>query len=140
LSIFCSQVDPHRAEGDGDAAKGSSSSSIRELWPNIDKLDEENHGATFVGDLSGSTLCERSSSTLVVRVNERANPTNKRTLVDHAPGPSSALPRGRGSGRGSMRKKAPLILAATPRAISPHMRRSFMDRQYSPSTDMDQRE
>jgi hypothetical protein len=140
LSVFSSQVDPHRAEGDGDAAEGSSSLNIGELWPNIDKLDEVNHGATFMGDLSGSTLLERSSSVLVARVNECANPINKRTLVDDAPRPSSALPRGHGRGRGSTRKKAAQILATAPRAISPHMRRLFVDRQYSPSTGMDQSE
>jgi hypothetical protein len=29
------------------------------------------------------------------------------------------------------------ILSTAPRAISPHMRRSFVDRQYSPLTGMD---
>jgi hypothetical protein len=90
-----------------------------------------------VGDLPGGTLHERSSSLSVVRVNESASPTNKRTLMDDAPGPSSAPPRGRGHGRASARKKAAQILAAAPEAISPHMQRSFVDRQYSPSTGMD---
>jgi hypothetical protein len=98
------------------------------LWPDIDKLDEINHGATFVGDLSGGALRERSSSPSVVRVNKRASPVNKRALMDDAPGLSSALPRGHGCGRGSMRKKAAQILSASPRAISPHMQWSFVDR------------
>jgi hypothetical protein len=107
LSIFSSQVDPHCVEGGGDAPKRSLSPSIGELWPDIDKLDEVNRGATFVGDLSGGTLRERSSSMSVVRVNESASPTNKMTLMDNAPGPSSAPPRGHGRGRGSVRKKRP---------------------------------
>jgi hypothetical protein len=32
--------------------------SIRELWPDIDKVDEINRGATFVRDLSGGMLHE----------------------------------------------------------------------------------
>jgi hypothetical protein len=37
-------------------------------------------------------------------------------------------------------KKAAQILAAAPGAISPHMRRSFVYRQYSPLTGLDQSE
>jgi hypothetical protein len=101
LSIFSSQVDPHRAEGGGDTAEGSSSPSIGELWPDINKLDEVNSVASFTGDLPRSTLHERSFSTLVARVNKHADPTNKRTLVGDAPGPSSAALRGHSRGRGS---------------------------------------
>jgi hypothetical protein len=36
-----------------------------------------------------------------------------------------------------VKKKAAQILSTAPRAISPHMRRSFVDRQYSPLIDMD---
>jgi hypothetical protein len=39
-----------------------------------------------------------------------------------------------------MRNKAARILSAAPGAVSPRMQRSFVDRQYSPSTDMDQSE
>jgi hypothetical protein len=56
LSFFPLQVDPHCVEGGGDASEGSLSLSIRELWPDIDKLDEINHGATFMGDLLGGAL------------------------------------------------------------------------------------
>jgi hypothetical protein len=58
LSIFPSQVDTHRTEGGGDASEGSSSPTIGELWPDIHKLDEVNHGAIFMGDHSGGTLHE----------------------------------------------------------------------------------
>jgi hypothetical protein len=51
LSVFFSQVDPHHAEGGGDAPEESLSSSIGELWLDIDKLDQVNRGATFVGVL-----------------------------------------------------------------------------------------
>jgi hypothetical protein len=46
----------------------------------------------------------------------------------------------KGRGKGSAKKKASQILSAAPRAISPRTRRSFVDRQYSPSTGMDRRE
>jgi hypothetical protein len=138
LSIFPLKDDPHRTEGGGGAPEGSSSASIRELWPDIDKLDEINCEAPFVGDLLGGALHERSSSSSVARVNECASPRNKRALMDDAPGPSSTLPRGHG--RGSSTNKAMQILSAAPGAISPRMRRSFVDRQYSPSTGTDRSE
>jgi hypothetical protein len=128
LSIFPSQVDPHRAEGGRDAPEGSLSTSIGELWSDIDKLDEINCGTTFMMDLPGGAHRERHSSPSVARVNTRVSPTNKRALMDDAPRPSSALPRGRGRGRGSVRKKVAQILVVATRAISPHMRRSFVDR------------
>jgi hypothetical protein len=121
LLVFSSQVDPPCIEGDGDAAEGSSSLSIGELWPDIDKLDEVNHGATFMGDLPRNMLREWSSSTLVARVNERENPMSKRTLVDDAPEPSSTPPRGRGHGRGSMRKKGRIDFGRCPQSyLAPH--------------------
>jgi hypothetical protein len=58
--------------------------------------------------------------------------------VDNAPGSSSAPPRGRG--RISTKDKATQILPASSWVISPRMRRSFVDRQYSPSIGMDQSE
>jgi hypothetical protein len=58
--------------------------------------------------------------------------------VNDAPGPSSAPPRG--FGRGSTRNKVAQILSNTLGAILPHMRRSFVDKQYLPSTGMDQSE
>jgi hypothetical protein len=138
LFIFPSKVDPHCPEGGGGAPEGSLSTSIGELWPDIDKLDEINQEATFVGDLLGGTLHERSSSLSVARVNECVSPANKRALMDDAPKPSSAPPRGRG--RGSVRNKAAQILSAAPGAISPRMWRSFVDTQYSSLTGMDQSE
>jgi hypothetical protein len=95
---------PPRANGGGGAPEGSSSTSIWELWPDIDKLDEINRGATSIGVLSGGTLREWSSSSSVARVNERASPVNKRALMDDALRPSSAPPRGHG--RGSARNEA----------------------------------
>jgi hypothetical protein len=43
LSIFSSGADPQCAKGIEVTPEGSSGMSIRELWPDIDKLDEINH-------------------------------------------------------------------------------------------------
>jgi hypothetical protein len=64
-----------------------------------------------------------------------AHATGRASLVD-ALGPSSAPPRGYSGG--SVRSKATQILSDAPGAVSSHMRRSFVDRQYSPPTGMDQ--
>jgi hypothetical protein len=45
-----------------------------------------------------------------------------------------------GCGRNSVKQKVALILSYASGAISPQMRRLFVDRQYSPSTGMDQSE
>jgi hypothetical protein len=53
LSIFSSGADPQRAKGVGVTPERSSSMSIRELWPNIDKLDKINHGGTTTVNIRG---------------------------------------------------------------------------------------
>jgi hypothetical protein len=72
-------------------------------------------------------------------MSEHASRTDKGALLDDAPGPSNAQPWGYGRGheRYSMKNKAVKILFAAPRAISPHMHRSFVDRQYSSLTGTD---
>jgi hypothetical protein len=64
-----------------------------------------------------------------------ATPASRQALVNDAPRPSTAPPRG--YGECSTRNKVVRILSEAPRAISPRMRRSFIDRQYSPLTNMD---
>jgi hypothetical protein len=58
--------------------------------------------------------------------------------VGEVPGPSYAPPRGYGAG--SVKNKAERILLDAKGAILLRMRQSFIDRQYSPSTGMDQNE
>jgi hypothetical protein len=99
--------------------EGSSSASIGELWPDIDKLDEINRGGASMESLPRGALHDQTFLSLVVRMNEKAKPAAKRALVDNAPGPSSAAPRGRD--KGSARNKATRILSAALRAISPRM-------------------
>jgi hypothetical protein len=52
--------------------------------------------------------------------------------------PSTAPPRGHGGG--STKNKAARVLSTAPGAILPHKQRSFVDRQYSPSTGIDRSE
>jgi hypothetical protein len=138
LSIFSSKVDPQHVKGDGGAPEESSSASIGELWSDIDKSDEISCGGAFAGGLLGGVLREWSSLSLISRVSECAVSMNGRALVGDAPGSSSTPPKGRG--KGSVKNRASQILSAAPGSISPHMRRSFVDRQYSPSTGMDRSE
>jgi hypothetical protein len=135
LFAFSSKTDPQRAEGIGDTPEGSSSVSIRELWPDIDKLDEISRRGASAGNAPRGMLREEKSLPLVKKTDEHASRRSKRALLDHAPRPPRTLPRcHRGN---SVKNKATRILSAAPGAISPRMRRSFVDRQYSPSTSMD---
>jgi hypothetical protein len=59
---------------------------------------------------------------------------DERTLLSDAPGASVVLPKSHG--KGSVKTMVVQILSGAPRAISPRMRKSFVDRQYSPLTDM----
>jgi hypothetical protein len=69
---------------------------------------------------------------------QRYSHANRGTLVGDVLGPSSALSRG--CGGSFVKNKVAWILADAPGAISPCMRQSFVDRQYSPSTGMDHSE
>jgi hypothetical protein len=92
LSIFSSRDGSQHDEGARVAPKRSSSASIGELWPNIDKLDGINHGGASV----------RISLPSVIRSNKGVRPAARGALENDALGPSTAPPRGRG--RGSARK------------------------------------
>jgi hypothetical protein len=115
--------------------------SIGELWPGINELDEAGHEGT-----SGTTARDHRENLPPRPSSRRSNRetmegvllTTRRALLDDALGPSSTPPRG--CGGGSARSKVARILSDAPRAISPRMRKSFVDRQYSPSTGMDRSE
>jgi hypothetical protein len=116
--------------------------SFGELWPGIDVLDEAVLKGTSVvpaqeplgGEASHS--CGRLQGSR--RKGEGSLCVDRRALVDGAPGSSSAPSRS--CVGGSMKNKAAQILANAYGAISPQMRCSFVDRQYSPSTGMDRSE
>jgi hypothetical protein len=132
LSVFSSGANSPHAEGVGATPAGSRP-SIRELWSNIDKLDEINHEDTSVVHIRELVLRDSESLVLTKKTNKRARRRGGEALQSDAPGPSSAVSKGRGKG-------ASQILSAAPEAISPCMWRSFVDRQYSPLTGMDRRE
>jgi hypothetical protein len=46
LSLFSSKVGSHHNEGAGATLGGSTSVSIGELWPDIDRLNEASHEGT----------------------------------------------------------------------------------------------
>jgi hypothetical protein len=71
----------------------------------------------------------------VDKIDEHVSCKGKKALVSDAPGSSSTPPRNHR--RGFAKNKAAWIMSAAPGAIFPCMRRSFVDRQYSPLTNMD---
>jgi hypothetical protein len=129
LFVFSPKTDAQFTEGGGNTPEGSSSVSIGELWAEMDMMDEISHGGNSAGNVSRNAHHERRSLPLVEKTGERASRMDKGALLNDTPGPSNAQPRGRG--RCSTKNKAVQILSATPGAISPRMRRSFVDRQYS---------
>jgi hypothetical protein len=118
LSTFSSRADSQRNEGTRATPEGSSSASIGELWPDIDKLDEINGGGGSVESILRNIPRDRSSLPSVVRTNKNVRLVAKRAVVDDAPGPSTAPQRG--SGRGSAKNRDTQILSAALRAISPY--------------------
>jgi hypothetical protein len=109
--------------------------SIGELWAEMDTMDAISHGGTSTGNVPRSAHRERRSLLLVPTTGEWTSRTDKGALLDDTLGPSNVPSRGRG--KYSTKNEAAQILSAAPGAISSHMRRSFVDRQYSPSTGMD---
>jgi hypothetical protein len=72
------------------------------------------------------------------RIGDGTSRTDGGTLAGEALGPLVAPPGV--CGGSSTRDRATRILPDTPESILPHMRQSFVDRQYSPLTGMDQSE
>jgi hypothetical protein len=134
LSVFSSGVVPQHAKGIEATSVGSLSVSIGELWPDIDKLDEVRGGGGSAVHILEVAPCEGGSRASVEKTDKHARHKGKIALLNEALGPSVALLKSRG--RGSMKRKAAQILFGAPGAISPHMRKLFVDCQYSPLTGM----
>jgi hypothetical protein len=134
LSIFSLGADPQRAEGVEVTPEGSLSMSIGELWHDIHKLDEINRGGASTLNIPEVGLCEKKPQASVKKIDKHARRRGKGVLLDNASWSSNVLTKG--YGKGSVKKKAEQILSGAPRAISPHMRRSFVDKQYTPSIGM----
>jgi hypothetical protein len=104
LFVFCSGADPQCAEGLEAASMGSSSVSIRELWPDIDKLDEVSHGGASTVAIPEVAPRAAKSQASVEKTDKCAKRKSEKALLKDAPGPSIALPKSRGSG--STKRKA----------------------------------
>jgi hypothetical protein len=118
---------------------GSSSVSIGELWHGVDQLDEAVCEGIFAFTTQSPPRGSASRSRANFRGLEGMGEVTSRAVrgasIDEATGLSSTPPRD--CGGGSMKNKVAWILSNDVGAISPHIRRSFIDRQYSPSTGMD---
>jgi hypothetical protein len=108
--------------------------SIGELWLDIDKLDEINHRGLFAVDIPEVVPREERSRASVVKIDKHARRKGKGALLNDGAGPSNILPKGHE--KGSVKRKAAQILSGAPTTISPRMRKSFENTQYSPSSGM----
>jgi hypothetical protein len=133
LSIFSSGADPEGAEIVA-VMSGGSSPSIGELWPNINKLDEIRHEDTSVVHTCDVSVRGRKLIALAEKAGRRSRRKGNKALLKDTPWTSNIKSKSHGSG--SVKWEAALILSAASRIISLHMRRSFVDRRYSPSTGM----
>jgi hypothetical protein len=133
LSIFSSRAHPEGAEIVAVESEGSSL-SIGELWPDIDKLDEIGHEDASVVHTHDVSVHGRKSIASAKKVGRCSRCKGNKVLLKDAPMPSNIKSKDRRSF--STKREAGLILSAAPGTISLHMRRSFVDRRYSPSIGM----
>jgi hypothetical protein len=103
LFIFSSGADSQHAEGIEVTSEGLPIMSIAELWPDIDKLDEINHGGVSAINIPEVMLREKKSWTSVEKTNKPARCRGKGASLNDAPGPSNVLPKGHG--KSSMKRK-----------------------------------
>jgi hypothetical protein len=110
--FFSLKAGSHRIEGTGATPGGSSSTSIGELWSDIDKLDGAMQEGASVRSSQRSLAPGPSFRRSNRGMKDGVIPATRRASLADAPGPSSALPRG--YGRGSVRSKAVQILSDAP--------------------------
>jgi hypothetical protein len=111
---------------------GDSSPSIRELWPDIDKLDEISREGTSIMPAHDISVRGGRSTASVEKASRHSRHEDKKALLKDIPGVSNIESKSRGGS--STKREAAQILSAAPGAISLRMRRSFVNRRYSPST------
>jgi hypothetical protein len=90
LFVFSPKTDAQFAEGCGNALEGSSSVSIRELWAEMDMMDEISHGGTSIGNVPRNLHHERRCLSSIEKTGERASRTDKGALLNDTLGPSNA--------------------------------------------------
>jgi hypothetical protein len=133
LPIFSSGANSECAEV-VVAAREDSSPSIGELWPDIGKLDDPLREDTSVVHARNASIPGKRSVASIGNTSKRSrHEGNKDSLTDIA-GTSNIRSKWRDGG--SARRHAVQIVSAASGAISTHMRRSFVDRRYAPSTGM----
>jgi hypothetical protein len=133
LSIFSSRADSRGAEV-VMAVHEDSSPSVMKLLPDIDKLDNPSCGDTSVMRARDTMIHGKRSDAHIEGTDKRSRREGKHDSLSDAAGTSDF--RSEGCVGGSARKDVEQILPTAPGAISPHMQRSFVDRRYSPLTDM----
>jgi hypothetical protein len=111
-----------------------SSSSIVELWPNIDKLDKPSYGDTSIVRTCDTTIRGKRSDAPIEDADRRSGRKSKQYSLSDVAGTSDF--RSKGCVGGSARKDTAWIMSTAPGAISPCMQRSLLDRRSSLSTSM----
>jgi hypothetical protein len=101
LSIFCSGANSTGAKI-FEAASGGSCLSIGELWPNIDKLYEIQHGDNSVMHAYDILVRGKKSTTSVEKAHKCSRHEGKKALLKDVPGTSNVKSKGHG---GSSAKK-----------------------------------
>jgi hypothetical protein len=133
LSIFSIGADSEGAEV-VMASCEDSSPSVKVLSPGIDKLDDPSHEDTTVVRVCNVLIHRKRSDAPIYDADKRSRREGKWDSLSDIARTSDF--RSKGCEGGSARKEAARIMSAAPGAISPCTRRSFVDRCYSPSTDM----
>jgi hypothetical protein len=133
LSVFSSWANSEGAKVVA-ATHEDSSPSIRELWPDIDKLDDPSHEDTSYVHARNASIRGKRSATSIENTNKRSRHEGDKDSLTHIA--ETCNIRSKRCEGGSARREAARILSAAPGAISPHMWRSHVDRRYSPSISM----
>jgi hypothetical protein len=122
LSIFSSGADSRGAEV-VTAMCEDSSSSVVELWLDIDKLGNPSCGDTSIARARDAAIHGKRSDTSVEDADKRSRREGKHDSLSDVAGMSNF--RSKGCVGGYVRKDAAWILSAALGAISPRMQRSF---------------
>jgi hypothetical protein len=98
------------------AASGGSSPSIRELWPDIDKLDEMRHECTSIVHTHDVWVRGRRSTMSTKKAGRRSRREGKKAWLNDASGASNVESISHGGS--SAKKEAARILSTAPEEFS----------------------
>jgi hypothetical protein len=125
LSIFSSRANSEGAEV-VTATREDSSPSIGELWPNIDKLDDPLCKGTSVVHARNALICGKRLAASIGNTSKHSRRKGNKDSLTHITGTSNM--RSKRHEGGFAKSGIAWIFSAAPGAISPCMRRSFVDR------------